>query len=81
MICDICGLKASVDEGYEYQEFINIALRCGYGEIHGDDKAILANLCQHCFADMCDDTLAIIYPIDDKNSNIRLFAREIFSSI
>jgi len=29
LICDGCGLKASVDGGYEFGEFITIEHRCG----------------------------------------------------
>jgi hypothetical protein len=31
LVCDGCGLEASVDEGYEFSEFISIEHRCGYG--------------------------------------------------
>jgi antitoxin CcdA len=57
MVCDGCGLEASTDDGYEFQEFITINHRCGYGSIHGDGKKIETDLCQQCFADMCGDSL------------------------
>ncbi len=66
LICDSCGLKASVDEGYEFSEFISIEHRCGYGAIQGDGKQLSVDLCQHCFADMCGDTLTISDPINNQ---------------
>jgi len=66
LICDGCGLEASVDEGYEFSEFITIEHRCGYGAIHGDGKQLSIDLCQHCFTDMCGDTLTIRDPVDNQ---------------
>ncbi len=66
LICDGCGLKASVDGGYEFGEFITIEHRCGYGAIHGDGKQFSIDLCQHCFAGMCGDTLTVIDPVDNQ---------------
>ena len=60
MICDGCGLEASTDDGYEFQEFITINHPCGYGSIHGDGHKIETDLCQQCFADMCGDSLRVI---------------------
>jgi len=68
LICDGCGLEASIDEGYELGEFITIEHRCGYGAIHGDGKQFSIDLCQHCFADMCGDTLTIIDPEDNQTA-------------
>jgi len=34
MVCDCCGLEASTDGDYEFQEFTTINHRCGYGSIH-----------------------------------------------
>lgn len=68
LICDGCGLEARVDEGYEFSEFITIEHRCGYGAIHGDGKQLSVDLCQHCFADMCGDTLTIIDPLDNQST-------------
>jgi len=69
LICDGCGLEASVDEGYEFSEFISIEHRCGYGAIHGDGKQISVDLCQHCFAGMCGDTLTIFDPLDNQTND------------
>jgi len=66
LICDGCGLEASADGGYEFSEFISIEHRCGYGAIHGDGKQLSIDLCQHCFADMCGDTLTVIDPVDNQ---------------
>jgi antitoxin CcdA len=66
LICDGCGLEANVDEGYEFSEFISIEHRCGYGAIHGDGKQLSIDLCQHCFAGMCGDTLTVIDPLDNQ---------------
>jgi antitoxin CcdA len=68
LICDSCGLKAGVDERYEFSEFIRIEHRCGYGAIHGDGKQLSIDLCQHCFANMCGDTLTIIDPVDNQTT-------------
>jgi hypothetical protein len=57
LVCDGCGLQASTDSDYEFQEFISVSHQCGYGSIHGDCKQIDIDLCQQCFADMCGDTL------------------------
>lgn len=67
MVCDGCGLEASKDADYEFQEFITINHRCGYGSIHGDGNKIEADLCQKCFADMCGDTLRVT---DESNCSI-----------
>jgi len=71
--CDGCGLQASTDSGYEFQEFISISNQCGYGSIHGDGKQIEIDLCQQCFADICGDMLRITEKthefIDDNKSS------------
>ena len=69
LTCDGCGLQASADGDYEFQEFISVERTCGYGSIHGDGKQIDIDLCQQCFADMCGDTLTIIDPLDNQDSN------------
>ncbi|MBA6414947.1 hypothetical protein H4J50_02855 [Colwellia sp. 6M3] len=69
LTCDGCGLQASADGDYEFQEFISVKRTCGYGSIHGDGKQIDIDLCQQCFADMCGDTLTIIDPLDNQDSN------------
>lgn len=69
LICDGCGLQACVDEGYEFGEFISIERRCGYGAIHGDGKRLSIDLCQHCFADMCGDTLRVTDPLDNQSTD------------
>lgn len=66
LVCDGCGLEAYAHEGYEFSEFISIEHKCGYGTIHGDGNKLLIDLCQHCFADMCGDTLTTIDPIDNQ---------------
>ncbi|OUR61524.1 hypothetical protein A9Q74_08630 [Colwellia sp. 39_35_sub15_T18] len=66
VVCDGCGLQASVDGDYEFHEFISIKHHCGYSSIHGDGKQIDVDLCQQCFADMCGDTLRVT----DKSNNI-----------
>lgn len=66
LICDACGLEAYADAGYEFQEFITIEHKCGYGAIHGDGRQLSIDLCQQCFADMCGETLKIIDPLDSK---------------
>ena len=69
LICDGCGLEASVDEGYEFGEFITIEHRCGYGAIHGDGKQLSIDICQHCFAGMCGDALTITDPVDNQSTD------------
>ena len=69
LTCDGCGLQASADGDYEFQEFISVKRTCGYGSIHGDGKQIDIDLCQQCFAEMCGDTLTIIDPLDNQDSN------------
>ncbi|MBA6418035.1 hypothetical protein H4J50_18775 [Colwellia sp. 6M3] len=59
LICDGCGIQASVDGDYEFHEFISIRRHCGYGSIHGDGRQIDIDLCQQCFVDMCGDTLRV----------------------
>lgn len=84
LICDGCGLEASIDEGYEFSEFISIEHRCGYGAIHGDGKQLSIDLCQQCFADMCGDMLTIIDPLDNQTSeptNDTLEYNNIFQAI
>ena len=69
VVCDGCGLQASADGDYEFHEFISISHRCGYSSIHGDGKQVEIDLCQHCFADMCGDTLKICDSLDEKTSS------------
>jgi antitoxin CcdA len=68
LLCDGCGLESSVDEGYEFSEFISIEHTCGFGAIHGDGKQLSIDLCQHCFAGMCGDILTAIEPQDNQES-------------
>jgi hypothetical protein len=73
LVCDGCGLQASTNSDYEFQEFISVSHQCGYGSIHGDGKQIDIDLCQQCFADMCSDTLRLteernIIPEGDESS-------------
>ncbi|WP_448247835.1 hypothetical protein [Thalassotalea agariperforans] len=65
LVCDGCGLQASANADYEFNEFISVNQRCGYGSIHGDGKQINIDLCQQCFADMCGNSLRVT---DDSNS-------------
>ena len=84
LVCDGCGLEAYVHKGYEFSEFISIEHKCGYGTIHGDGKKLSIDLCQHCFADMCSDTLTIVDPLDEKisSSNVdKLEYQNIFQAI
>ncbi|MDT0604302.1 hypothetical protein [Thalassotalea castellviae] len=69
LICDGCGLQTSADGDYEFHEFISIVHHCGYSSIHGDGKQVETDLCQHCFADMCGNTLKIGDPLDDRISS------------
>ena len=69
LTCDACSLEATVNEGYEFSEFITIEHQCGYGAIHGDGKQLSVDLCQHCFASICEGTLKVIDPIDNRNAN------------
>ncbi len=68
LICDGCGLQATTDKDYEFGEFITISHQCGYGSIHGGGKQMSVDLCQHCFADICGDTLTIRDPLDNQRS-------------
>jgi|TARA_R110002167_G_C12705808_1_gene654489 hypothetical protein len=85
LICDGCSEKAEQSD-YTFHEFISISHSCGYGSIHGDGKQFTIDLCQQCFADMCDDSLTITEPtyedgeeLDD-NTMSRLAARDILFS-
>lgn len=60
LTCDVCHLEATIDDGYEFQEFISIEHTCGYGSIHGDNQQVSLDLCQHCFYKMCVDNLTIV---------------------
>jgi antitoxin CcdA len=68
-ICDGCGLESSIDEGFEFSEFITIEHRCGYGAIHGDGKELSVDFCQHCFAGMCGDVLTVTDPVDNQSTD------------
>lgn len=59
LVCDGCGLKSRADDDFEFHEFISIGHHCRYSSIHGDGNKMSVDLCQHCFADMCGDTLMI----------------------
>jgi len=85
LICDGCSEKVKPSD-YTFHEFISISHSCGYGSIHGDGKQFTIDLCQQCFADMCDDSLTITEPtyedgeeLDD-NTMSRLAARDILLS-
>jgi len=82
LICDGCSEKAEPSD-YPFHEFISVSHSCGYGSIHGDGKQFTIDLCQQCFADMCDDSLTITEPtyergeeLDD-NTMSRLAAKNI----
>ena len=82
LICDGCSEKAEPSD-YTFHEFISVSHSCGYGSIHGDGKQFSIDLCQQCFADMCDDSLTITEPTYeddeelDENTMSRLAARNI----
>ena len=65
IVCDGCGLQASANSDFEFQEFISISKVCGYGSIHGDNNKINVDLCQQCFADNCGDALKITGEVND----------------
>ncbi|NQY38305.1 MAG: hypothetical protein HRT37_25890 [Alteromonadaceae bacterium] len=82
LICDGCSEKVEPSD-YTFHEFISVSHSCGYGSIHGDGKQFSIDLCQQCFADMCDDSLTITEPTYeddeelDENTMSRLAARNI----
>jgi len=82
LICDGCSEKAAPSD-YTFHEFISVSHSCGYGSIHGDGKQFSIDLCQQCFADMCDDSLTITEPTYeddeelDENTMSRIAARNI----
>ncbi|MDC8785988.1 hypothetical protein [Roseateles koreensis] len=45
--CDRCDLLAELGEA-EFQEFVSIDLKAGYGSIFGDGNDVQIDLCQHC---------------------------------
>lgn len=45
--CDRCGRLADASEA-EFQEFISIELKAGYGSIFGDGCDVQVDLCQYC---------------------------------
>ncbi len=80
LICDACGEQAIPDDSI-FHEFISVSHRCGYGSIHGDGNQFSIDLCQHCFADMCGDSLNVIEPNDEKhNSDSRIDVKDILSA-
>ena len=58
LICDRCGLHV-VKGDYEYNEFICIEHRCGYGSILEDGKLVCIDICQRCFVDSFDEDLRL----------------------
>ena len=58
LTCDGCGQETTQDD-YEFQEFISVSHRCGYGSIHGDGNHLSIDLCQQCFASICGDSLIV----------------------
>lgn len=61
LVCDGCGEQATPSD-YAFHEFISVNHRCGYGSMHGDNKQLSVDLCQHCFASRCGDVLTINAP-------------------
>ncbi|ENU8965141.1 hypothetical protein ACE2PP_000673 [Salmonella enterica] len=45
--CDRCRRRAEKDD-LEYQEFLTIDHRAGYGSVFGDGGRLRLDLCQHC---------------------------------
>ncbi len=48
--CDRCGRLSELGEA-EFQEFVSIDLKAGYGSIFGDGNDVQVDLCQHCLKD------------------------------
>jgi len=47
--CHNCYIEVSEDDFIEFQEFVEIKHRCGYGSIFEDGSVLHVDLCQHCF--------------------------------
>ncbi|EBC3771026.1 hypothetical protein DLA12_02760 [Salmonella enterica] len=45
--CDRCRRRAEKDD-LEFQEFLAIDHRAGYGSVFGDGSRLRLDLCQHC---------------------------------
>lgn len=45
--CDRCKRRAEKDD-IEFQEFLTIDHRAGYGSVFGDGSQLRLDLCQHC---------------------------------
>ncbi|WP_151102999.1 hypothetical protein [Salmonella enterica] len=45
--CDRCRRRAEKDD-LEFQEFLTIDHRAGYGSVFGDGGRLRLDLCQHC---------------------------------
>ncbi|MBC9925395.1 hypothetical protein IT777_26630 (plasmid) [Klebsiella quasipneumoniae] len=45
--CDRCRRRAEKDN-LEFQEFLTIDHRAGYGSVFGDGSRLRLDLCQHC---------------------------------
>ena len=47
--CDVCGKEFDRDGSIlEFQEFVEIRFRGGYGSVFGDDDDFECDICQHC---------------------------------
>jgi len=51
--CDKCKIDASSDkEIFEYQEFLRVRFRGGYGSVFGDGDICEIDLCQRCLKEV-----------------------------
>ena len=53
IICDRCGRRAENESNnFEFEEYLSIDHRCGYGSIIGDETRLQLDLCQHCVKEL-----------------------------
>jgi hypothetical protein len=65
VICDKCGREATPlgghrgEDGYEFQEFLFIRFRGGYGSVFGDGNDVECDICQHCLKELLGDYMRV----------------------
>ncbi|EJD6049399.1 hypothetical protein KKI84_004161 [Providencia rettgeri] len=60
-ICDKCHFFAEKDNP-EFNEFLSIDRRAGFGSIFGDGNCLKLDLCQHCMKALLNQWLSVSEP-------------------
>jgi len=51
--CDKCKKQFGEKDVIDWQEYVTVRNRGGYGSVFGDEVEISLDLCQDCFKELC----------------------------